>query len=80
VVLETVKKAEKDAGLILRVAETHGRHSTGRLEIDFPNFTLEETDLMERAVGRRLEAAPAAVLRMAPFEIRTLRLTYDTAQ
>ncbi len=72
--LEVVKKAEKESCLILRIVETHGRHSSGRLEIDLPGASLEETDLMEWTSQKLTSVTGPVELRMKPFEIRTYKL------
>jgi len=74
--LEVIKKAEKESCLIIRIVETHGQHSTGRLETDLPDARLQETDLMEWAVGRTLLADKPVELKMTPFEIWTYKLKY----
>lgn len=69
--LEVVKKAEKESCLILRLVETLGRHSTARLETDWPKAHLVETDLMEWRDGPR-HPLPVTV-HLKPFEIRTYK-------
>jgi alpha-mannosidase len=74
--LEVVKKAEKESCLILRIVETHGRHSHGRLAISLPYATLEETGLMEWTSQDLAQVAGSVDLEMKPFEIRTYKLRF----
>jgi len=74
--LEVLKKAEKESCLILRVVETLGRRSHGRLEIDLPDASLEETDLMEWQSGRPIPISGGFELPLQPFEIKTYKLRY----
>jgi alpha-mannosidase len=74
--LEVVKKAEKESCLILRIIETHGRHSGGRLQIDLPDVSLEETDLTEWRSQELTQVTSTFDLQMNPFEIRTYKLRF----
>jgi alpha-mannosidase len=76
-VLEVVKKAEKEDCRILRIVETKGRHSQGRLFIANRSAKLVETDLMEWRDGAVLECAEPVPLALEPFEIRTYKLKDD---
>ena len=72
--LEVVKKAEKEDCLILRVVETRGGHSSGRLIVNTGGMVLEETDLIEWSSGRQISADEPVELKLRPFEIRTYKL------
>ncbi|MBU0983075.1 MAG: alpha-mannosidase 2c1, partial [candidate division Zixibacteria bacterium] len=72
--LEVVKKAEAEDCLILRVVETLGRKSTGRLIVDWPDCTLVETDLMEWQDGETRALDGPIDLLLQPFEITTYKL------
>ncbi len=72
--LDAVKKAEKEECLVLRVIETHGRQSRGRLIIENRSARLVETDLMEWAEGDAFDCKEPVQLKLGPFEIRTYKL------
>jgi len=72
--LEVVKKAEKEDCRILRIVETYGRKSKGRLVIRDKNSRLVETDLMEWTDGAEIECVQPVPLELKPFEIRTYKL------
>lgn len=75
--LEVLKKAEKEDCLILRVVETHGRHSSGQLVVNIRKGILLETDLLEWSDGPQIPTDKAVELRLHPFEIRTYKLKYE---
>jgi alpha-mannosidase len=72
--LETVKKAEKEDCLILRIVETLGRDSKGRLVIDNPFAKIVETDLMEWTEGESHPGGKPIELSLKPFEIISFKL------
>ncbi len=72
--LEVVKKAEKEDCLVLRIVETNGQRSIGRLEIDDKSATLVGTDLMEWTDGEQFSCAEPLPLELEPFEIVTFKL------
>jgi alpha-mannosidase len=72
--LEVIKKGEEENCLILRIVETRGRHSVGRLTVNMKEAVLEETDLLEWSQGQRLAANLPVELKLNPFEIRTFKL------
>ncbi len=77
--LETVKKAEMEDSLVLRLVEKAGCHSQVRLFLTNPCAKLSETDLMEWKHGEEIPVVDGvAQLSIVPFEIRTLRLVYKT--
>ena len=77
VVIDTVKKAEDDGGLIVRMYEAHGCRGRRTFTTTLPVLCVEETDLMER-VERVLKQRDGQVsLSFKPFQIRTLKLTLD---
>lgn len=73
--IEVIKKAEKSDDLIIRVIESAGKYSLGKLQV-LSGYSLHDSDLLE------WESYPAALpleqdafaLQMRPFEIRTFRL------
>jgi alpha-mannosidase len=76
--LGVVKKAEKENCLIVRLAETRGCHSTGRLTVTISGAYLEETDLLEWANGIHIPANQPIDVSLKPFEIRTYKLRIGT--
>lgn len=72
--LAVVKKAEGESSRILRLVETQGRTSRGRLILEPAAGTLVECDLVEwNDHGMPVEVAGPVELELRPFEIRTYR-------
>ena len=76
VVLDTVKKAEADEAVVLRLYEAHGGRARARLVTGLPVRSAVECDLLERkASGKRLELKHGELLlEFGPFEVKTLKL------
>jgi alpha-mannosidase len=72
--LEVVKRAEKEDCLVLRLVESDGRCSRGRLFCEPAGGTLIETDLMEREEGQTIVLDRPIEIALQPFEIRTYKL------
>jgi alpha-mannosidase len=70
VIVETVKRAERGDGIVLRLYESLGRPTTTALRVDRAYRAAHRTDLLERPTG------PADLDRIAfgPFEIITILL------
>jgi alpha-mannosidase len=74
VVLEVLKKAEKEDALIIRLYEPNGKHVTARLKINLKNTKVFEADLMENIL-QELEMENGCVnLEFTPFEIKTIKI------
>ena len=74
VLIDTIKKAEDDDGIILRLYEAHACRGRRTLTIGLPCAKVVETDLMERE-ERELKLRNGKVaLAFKPFQIRTLKL------
>jgi alpha-mannosidase len=75
--LETLKRAEKEDALILRIVETRGRRSKGQLHLPV-GATLQEVDLMEwRESGDEFVATDSPYsLELTKFEIRSFRVKF----
>lgn len=70
VVVETVKRAEKEDALVLRCVERHGRIGRCRIHVAIPWRTITEYDLLEwNPVGECAESG--AEFSFKPFEIKT---------
>ena len=75
VVIDTVKKAEDDDALIVRLYESHGCRGRRTLTIGLPVAKVIETDLMEREERELpLRRGGKVALTFTPFQIRTLKL------
>jgi len=73
VVIDTVKKAEDDNALIVRLYESHGCRGRRTLTIGLPVAKVIETDLMEREERELpLRKGRKVALTFTPFQIRTL--------
>ena len=70
--LAALKKAEKEDKHVLRIVETLGRHSRGRLISHVGKVRVMETNLMEWEEGPMAIADPTLDLACRPFEIKTL--------
>lgn len=69
--LSVLKKAEKSEDWIIRIVETHGRHSQGSL---YAQGVLVACDLMEwETLGDSVPLNGSIDLELKPFEIRTYR-------
>ncbi|MCX7934600.1 MAG: glycosyl hydrolase-related protein, partial [Planctomycetota bacterium] len=74
IVIESVKKAEDDHSVIVRLYEAHGGRGEATLGTALPARAAYETDLLERE-ERRLPLRDGRVrLAFAPFQIRTVKI------
>jgi alpha-mannosidase len=74
VVIDSVKKAEDDDGIIVRMYEAHGARGRRTFSTSLPISKVIETNLMEKE-ERELKSAKGKVqLTFNPFQIRTLKL------
>jgi alpha-mannosidase len=72
-VLDTVKLAEREDALVLRLFEAHGARGRARLELGVPAASVTRANLLEDAEEGDLALAGAAVeIDYRPFEIITL--------
>lgn len=74
VILETVKKAEKGEGTILRFYECHGIRGKASVKVDLPFKKVVEVDLMEDKIGDIESRNGEFSFDIKPFEIKTFRL------
>ena len=79
VVLDTVKKAESEDALIVRLYEAHGGRARAKLITPLPVKSAVECDLLERkAAGKTMKPKDCTIkLEFAPFEIKTLKLKIE---
>lgn len=74
VILETVKKAEKEDATILRFYECHNRRAEATVKIDLPFKKVYECDLMERNISEVKSTGGGFSFDIKPFEIKTFKL------
>ncbi|TCL68567.1 alpha-mannosidase [Hydrogenispora ethanolica] len=78
IILETVKLAEDNGDLILRLYESKAATVHCLLETSLPLWRAEQTNMLETE-GRELEASGGTIpLDFRPFEIKTIRLRLRT--
>lgn len=70
VIIETVKRAERGDGVVLRLYESLGRPTTTAVRVALPHAEAHETDLLERPSG----PADLERLEFRAFEIKTILL------
>ena len=74
VIIDTVKRAEDDKQVIIRMYEAGGIDCDAELGINIPCESIEEVNLMEEPVEVLAEATDSLKLSFKPFEIRTIKL------
>ena len=75
ITMEALKKAEKEECLILRIVETNGARSQGKLIFRDKNVCLRETNLMEWENDAEIKAENGEIdIQLKPFEIRTYKI------
>lgn len=75
VVVEAVKRAEKEDAIIVRLYEAHGGRGPVSLRTSLPVRQFFKTDLLERSLAPLVQADQGAVrIDISPFEIVTLKL------
>ena len=76
--LETVKIAEAEDKVVMRIFEHSSRRSTCRMQFAMNVLQVIETDLMESIPGQSYDIVNNGVsLSFRPFEIKTLKVTFD---
>lgn len=74
VILETVKRAEREDAWILRLYECHNQRTVAAVAVELPFARAYECDLMEDNL-RELDVAEGKIgIELKPFEILTLKL------
>jgi len=74
VIVETIKKAESNDDVIVRLYEAHGRSTWTRLRPGFPVTAVRSVDLMEGNGQYFFPSPDPYEIGLNPFEIETLRL------
>ncbi len=76
VVVTAVKRAEDDGTLIVRFYEWAGRASDVKLQLPPGAASVEETDLMERPMGKLSVQSGAVSVLTKPYEIKTVKISF----
>jgi alpha-mannosidase len=76
IIIETVKKAEDDNSMIVRIYEAHGIRGIRTFQTSLPVRRIVETDLMEREETRLAVKDGKVKLNFTPYQIRTLKLVF----
>ena len=74
VIMEVVKKAEKEDSTVLRLYEPFGKEAVTSLKINNKFKTVFETDLMEDNISELKVSRGKIGLSFKPFEIKTLKI------
>jgi len=74
VLIETIKQAEHDKGVIVRLYEAWGRRGRARLTTSLPFKKAERVNLMEERTGPATLAGGGVELHFGPHEIVTVHL------
>ena len=75
IILETIKKAEADDAMIVRLYEASGGEQTAVLETALAVEKAQECNMMEREIEELVVKDGKIALRFRSFEIKTLMLT-----
>lgn len=75
VAIDAMKRAEKSEELIVRLHEYHGARGETELFSDFGIASWQECDLMERPIGQVHGDGEPLRFELAPYEIKTFRLS-----
>lgn len=73
VIIETVKNAEDNDGIIIRLYETEGSHAICNLSSKFENYRVFETDMLENKISEISDNGSKIHLTFKPFEIKTVK-------
>jgi alpha-mannosidase len=74
VIIDCVKKAEDDSGVVIRLYEAHGCRATVTLSTGLPVESVEEVNLLEENGKPRAIKDGRVRLSFNPYQIRTLKL------
>ncbi len=73
-IVSALKKSESGKGLIVRIYESQGRETKGKIALNLPVSSVEETDLMEKALKKLKISQGRISLPFSHNEIKTLLL------
>ncbi len=74
VVIDTVKRAEDDGAMVVRLYECHGQRGPCTLTLGVPASRVVETDLMEREEAELPVKNGKVRLEVTPYQLRTLKV------
>lgn len=74
IIIDTVKKAENGDDIIIRMFETYGTVSEGKLCFGFPAAGCTETDLLEQFIAEVPVMGTSISFKINPYEIKTYRV------
>jgi len=75
VVVSTLKKAEDNDDMILRIYEVDGYERDVKVTLGLPLRSYVETDLLEQPVGNEVQCKDNTIaLSLKPYEIKTIRI------
>jgi alpha-mannosidase len=77
VILDTIKKAEDDNGMILRLYESAGEESQAKIIFFKAPKRVYETDLMENSIKEHHPEGKSLSVTLKKFEIKTLKLIFE---
>ncbi len=78
--IDSVKKAEDSADIIVRVHEGHGDSTDVNIQLGFKPKNASECDLLEQVVKPLKISKDRVQLRFKPFEIKTVRFELKAAK
>jgi alpha-mannosidase len=73
IVIETIKKAEREEGIIVRLYECFGRQTRVKVSVAFGYKETFECDMLENAMSK----TDLQDLNFTPFEVKTILLTLN---
>ncbi len=76
IIVDSIKKAEADDSLILRLYEAHGCRGTAKIMFTERPSSLSECNLVERQDKKLKHARGIATLEFLPYEIKTVRVKF----
>jgi alpha-mannosidase len=74
VMIDTIKKAEDDDALIVRVYEAHGGRKTASLIFATPVAFAEEVNVLEERTGAMDVMVDTLRFNLTPYQIRSFRV------
>jgi len=74
IVVSTLKKAEDEDAVVVRLYETTGKKTTARLQTSFPIKRAQVMDIIETTASKLASQEDSIKLSFRPFEIKTLKL------
>lgn len=74
VFIDTVKKAEEDDALVVRMYEAHACRGPRRFETSLEPARILQTDILEKTEQRLPQKGSGAELRFTPYKLRTIKL------